>query len=63
MEIGDMAILSEPCDILAPNALGNVLTPATIPTIKAKIVCGAANSQVCVCARTSALCARTRLCL
>ena len=43
---GETETLSIPCDILSPNALGNILTPETIPTIKAKIVCGAANNQL-----------------
>jgi glutamate dehydrogenase/leucine dehydrogenase len=42
----DVAILAEPCDILAPNALGGVLGPKTIPSIQARIVCGAANNQL-----------------
>ncbi len=33
-------------DVLAPCALGNVLTSQTIPKIKAKIVAGAANNQL-----------------
>jgi leucine dehydrogenase len=33
-------------DILAPCALGNILTSATIPKIKAKIIAGAANNQL-----------------
>ncbi|MCA9695642.1 MAG: Glu/Leu/Phe/Val dehydrogenase, partial [Myxococcales bacterium] len=43
---GDASILARPCDILAPNALGGVLNPETIPTIAARIVCGAANNQL-----------------
>ena len=33
-------------DILAPCALGNILTSTTIPKIKAKIIAGAANNQL-----------------
>jgi len=33
-------------DVLAPCALGNILTSVTIPKIKAKIVAGAANNQL-----------------
>jgi leucine dehydrogenase len=33
-------------DVLAPCALGNILTSATIPKVKAKIVAGAANNQL-----------------
>jgi glutamate dehydrogenase/leucine dehydrogenase len=43
---GDNSILATPCDILAPNALGGILNPDTIPTIQASIVCGAANNQL-----------------
>jgi glutamate dehydrogenase/leucine dehydrogenase len=42
----DVSILSEPCDILAPNALGGILNPDTIPSITARVVCGAANNQL-----------------
>lgn len=45
-EPGDNTILAEPCDVLAPNALGGVLNPDTIPQIRATIVCGAANNQL-----------------
>ena len=40
------AILSADADILAPCALGAIWNDATIPTIRAKIVCGAANNQL-----------------
>jgi glutamate dehydrogenase/leucine dehydrogenase len=43
---GDCAILAEPCDILAPNALGGVLGPKTIPALRTRIVCGSANNQL-----------------
>jgi leucine dehydrogenase len=33
-------------DVLAPCALGNILTSATIPKIKAKVIAGAANNQL-----------------
>jgi len=33
-------------EILAPCALGNVLTSATIPHLKAKVIAGAANNQL-----------------
>jgi leucine dehydrogenase len=45
-ERGDLSILAEECDILSPNATGAVLNPATIPLIRAKVVCGAANNQL-----------------
>jgi glutamate dehydrogenase/leucine dehydrogenase len=43
---GDLSPLSEPCDVLSPNALGAVLNPITIPKLDCKIVCGAANNQL-----------------
>ena len=33
-------------DVLAPCALGNILTSTTIPKIKAKVIAGAANNQL-----------------
>jgi glutamate dehydrogenase/leucine dehydrogenase len=42
----DTAIFATDCDILSPNATGAILNPMTIPLIKAKIVCGAANNQL-----------------
>lgn len=41
---GDDSILAEECDVLAPNALGGVLNPKTIESVKARLVCGAANN-------------------
>lgn len=42
----DISIFSKDCDIFAPCATGAVLNNKTIPKIKAKIVCGAANNQL-----------------
>jgi leucine dehydrogenase len=39
-------ILSQECDVLAPCALGGVLSAETIPRLKARIVCGCANNQL-----------------
>src|SRR5262249_35023725 len=39
-------ILAEECDILAPCATGASLNARTIPRIRARIVCGAANNQL-----------------
>ncbi|XP_077985162.1 leucine dehydrogenase-like [Glandiceps talaboti] len=44
--IDDVSVMSRPCDILSPCALGNVLNQETIPSIQAEIVCGAANNQL-----------------
>jgi len=42
----DRSIFSERCDIFSPNATGAILNSETIPMLKAKIVCGAANNQL-----------------
>jgi len=42
----DTSILFEECDVLSPCATGAILNSETIPKIKAKIVCGAANNQL-----------------
>jgi leucine dehydrogenase len=38
--------IEEPCDVLAPCALGGVLNAATIPRLRCRAVCGAANNQL-----------------
>ena len=45
-EVAPSDLLFSDVDVLAPCALGNVLTSATIPKLKAKIVAGAANNQL-----------------
>lgn len=40
------SIFDQECDVFAPCALGAVLNDDTIPRIKAKVVCGAANNQL-----------------
>lgn len=45
-EVAPNALLFSKVDVLAPCALGNVLTAQTIPDIQAKIVAGAANNQL-----------------
>lgn len=50
----DVGILAEPCDVLAPNALGGVLSPQTIPKLRARVVCGAANAPLAEGARDAA---------
>ena len=42
----DTSILAAECDVLAPNAVGAILDPRTIPEIRARIVCGGANNQL-----------------
>ncbi len=42
----DDSIFQVACDIFSPCATGAILNPRTIPLIKARIVCGAANNQL-----------------
>ena len=51
-------ILFSKVDVLAPCALGNVLTSATIPGIRAKVIAGAANNQLSTVADGERLAAR-----
>ncbi|HXY72184.1 MAG TPA: Glu/Leu/Phe/Val dehydrogenase dimerization domain-containing protein [Actinomycetota bacterium] len=39
-------ILSVECDVLAPCAMGAVLDDRTVPCVRARVVCGAANNQL-----------------
>jgi len=43
---GDLSILAEPCDVLAPAALGGVLDPKTIPDLRTQLICGPANNPL-----------------
>lgn len=43
--LGDLSLLSEPCDIFVPCAVPHILTPESIPRVEAKIVCGPVNEQ------------------
>jgi leucine dehydrogenase len=45
-EVAPTDVLFSDVDVFAPCALGNILTSATIPKLKAKIVAGAANNQL-----------------
>ena len=38
--------LSAPCDLLSPNALGGILSAETIPALRCRAICGAANNQL-----------------
>lgn len=55
VNLDDPAVLAAECDIVSPCATGGVLNPQTIPRIRAKIVCGAANNQLEDSARDDAL--------
>lgn len=44
--VGVDEVLAADVDVLVPCALGGVLSEASIPTIRAAIVCGAANNQL-----------------
>jgi glutamate dehydrogenase/leucine dehydrogenase len=46
VSLEDVTIFSETCDIFAPNAVGAILNPQTIPLLKTRVVCGAANNQL-----------------
>jgi glutamate dehydrogenase/leucine dehydrogenase len=46
VERGDNRLLGEEADIVSPCATGAILGPETIPRIRARIVCGAANNQL-----------------
>jgi glutamate dehydrogenase/leucine dehydrogenase len=50
---GDRSILAEECDILILNALSGTLSETTIPDVRARVVCGAANSSLAHEARNS----------
>jgi leucine dehydrogenase len=39
-------LLSEPCDILAPCAMGGLISSETLPTLGCSIIAGAANNQL-----------------
>lgn len=45
-EVAPIELLYSNVDVLAPCALGNVLTEQTIPNIQAKVIAGAANNQL-----------------
>merc|ERR1719473_2665511 len=44
--VDDNSVLAEEADIVSPCAYGASLNAATIPSIRAHIVCGAANNQL-----------------
>jgi leucine dehydrogenase len=52
------AALETDCDVLAPCALGGVLTAKTVPRVRCQAVCGAANNQLLDDAADDALAAR-----
>jgi len=51
---GEPGVLVAPCDVLVPCALGGVLGPGTIPRLRARLVCGAANNPLADGARDGA---------
>ena len=52
------AILSLEADIVSPNALGAILTPASIAALRTRVVAGGANNQLATEAEGAALTAR-----
>ncbi|MBL7661662.1 Glu/Leu/Phe/Val dehydrogenase [bacterium] len=45
-EVSPDEILSVPCDIFAPCAIGGIINPQTVNRLKCKILAGAANNQL-----------------
>jgi len=45
-QVAPTELLFSDVDILAPCALGNILTSQTIPKVRAKVIAGAANNQL-----------------
>lgn len=45
-EVAPTQLLFADVDVLAPCALGNILTSVTIPKLKARVIAGAANNQL-----------------
>ncbi|WP_077037275.1 Glu/Leu/Phe/Val dehydrogenase dimerization domain-containing protein [Pelomonas sp. KK5] len=56
--VGVHEILAAEVDVIAPNALGATLNAQSIPTLRAALVCGAANNQLATAADGDALQAR-----
>ncbi len=46
--VGPEEILSADCDVLAPCALGGVVSSESIPRIRARMICGSANNVLAV---------------
>src|SRR5204862_96292 len=44
--IASDAIYDEECDVFAPCAMGGTINEETVPRLRARIVCGAANNQL-----------------
>ena len=51
-------IVTTPCDVLSPNALGAILNDETIPRLHARVIAGGANNQLATAAHGDALRAR-----
>ena len=58
MPVPPEAIYDADADLFAPCALGGVLDDATIPRLKARVVCGGANNQLAARRHDAALAAR-----
>ena len=56
--VGIDEILSVDADVLAPCALGGILNAETIPSLRARLVCGGANNQLAAESDGAALLAR-----
>ncbi|MBV8951946.1 MAG: Glu/Leu/Phe/Val dehydrogenase [Actinobacteria bacterium] len=44
--VDDHCVLQEPCDLLAPCALGGVISREVVPTLRCRAIVGAANNQL-----------------
>ncbi len=44
--VDERCVVQEPCDILAPCALGGVITREVVPTLQCRAIVGAANNQL-----------------
>ena len=44
--VGTNEIMTQECDIFSPNAMGAILTPESIASLKCKAVAGGANNQI-----------------
>lgn len=56
--VSSAALFTADVDVLAPCALGAVLTDQTVQTMRAKVVCGAANNQLATAAQGEDLASR-----
>lgn len=56
--IAPAAVVDEPCDVLAPCALGGVVNESSVARLRCEIVCGGANNQLATAEMDDALASR-----